>query len=160
PAIRPVVTAASSRCSTRRQPSSSRSMSRCWPEGRAMTASDTARIGELLDQAIEAVNRGDMATAHTLPDLVLIQDPGNHDPGELLAAESAANGELRRLTILCCDLVGSTELSERHDPERYRALVGTYRTLCRDTIQRRYDGHIVSVKGDGLLALFGYPKAH
>jgi class 3 adenylate cyclase/tetratricopeptide (TPR) repeat protein len=92
--------------------------------------------------------------------LVLKEDATNADAGALLSADALSNGELRRLTILCCDLVGSTELSERHDPERYRALVRQYQLLARDTIQQRYDGHIVSVKGDGFLAVFGYPHAH
>ena len=125
-----------------------------------MTLSDTARIGELLDEAIEAVNQGDFTTAHDLAELVLLEDSTNLDAGELLAAEGSSNGELRRLTILCCDLVGSTELSERQEPERYRTLVRRYRTLCKETIEDRYDGHIISVKGDGFLALFGYPSAH
>ena len=125
-----------------------------------MTLSDTARIGELLDEAIEAVNQGDFTTAHDLAELVLLEDSSNLDAGELLAAEGSSNGELRRLTILCCDLVGSTELSERQEPERYRTLVRRYRTLCKETIEDRYDGHIISVKGDGFLALFGYPSAH
>jgi class 3 adenylate cyclase/tetratricopeptide (TPR) repeat protein len=122
--------------------------------------SDNARIGELLDEAIAAVNKGDLKTAHDLAELVLREDASNRDAEDLLAAEASSRGELRRLTILCCDLVGSTELSERHEPERYRTLVRRYQALCRETIEDRYDGHIVSVKGDGMLALFGHPAAH
>jgi class 3 adenylate cyclase len=125
-----------------------------------MTNADTARIGELLDEAIEAINEGDVTTAHKLAQLVLLEDSSNRDAGELLAAEASSNGELRRITILCCDLVGSTELSERQEPERYRTLVGRYRSLCRETIEGRYDGHIFNTAGDGILALFGYPTAH
>lgn len=123
-------------------------------------AVDTARISELLDEAIDAVNTGDLATAHDLAERVLHDDADNQEASELLATEGAAKGELRRLTILCCDLVGSTELSERLDPERYRTLVNRYQVLARAAIEDRYEGHIVSVKGDGFLSLFGYPNAH
>ncbi len=117
-------------------------------------------IEELLDQAVRAVNEGDLATAHHLAGQVLSEDAGNRDAGYLLTTGAAPEGELRRLTILACDLVGSTELSERLDPELYRTLVGRYRGLCRTTIESVYDGHIVSIKGDGMLALFGFPTPH
>jgi class 3 adenylate cyclase len=73
---------------------------------------------------------------------------------------TARVGELRRLTIMFCDLVGSTELSGRHEPETYRQHVRTYRAACRDVIEARFEGHIVQFKGDGTLAAFGFPVAH
>src|SRR5277367_884432 len=69
-------------------------------------------------------------------------------------------GELRRLTIMYCDLVGSTELSGRWEPETYRELMRGYRSVCRDVIETRFEGHIVQHKGDGILAVFGFPIAH
>ncbi len=69
-------------------------------------------------------------------------------------------GELRRLTILFSDVVESTELSGRWDPETYRGLMGDYRSACREVIEARFEGHIVQVKGDGILAIFGFPVAH
>jgi class 3 adenylate cyclase len=72
----------------------------------------------------------------------------------------AREGELRRLTIMFSDVVGSTELSGRHDPETYRELMRGYRAACRDVIERRFDGHILQLKGDGTLSTFGYPVAH
>lgn len=68
-------------------------------------------------------------------------------------------GEIRRLTILFADLVDSTVLSTRMEPERYRTLVGRYRDEVLRIVDR-YEGHIASTKGDGLLAVFGHPKAH
>ncbi len=59
-----------------------------------------------------------------------------------------------------CDLVGSTELSGRHEPELYRGMVRRYKEQCRTIIEDRYDGHIAHATGDGLLALFGIPRAH
>ena len=72
----------------------------------------------------------------------------------------ARAGELRRLTIMFSDVVGSTELSGRLEPEAYRELMGRYRAACRDVIESRYEGHIVNEKGDGTLSIFGFPVAH
>jgi class 3 adenylate cyclase len=73
---------------------------------------------------------------------------------------SARVGELRRLTIMYCDVVGSTELSGLWEPEMYRELMRGYRSVCRDVIESRFEGHIVQQKGDGILAVFGFPVAH
>ena len=67
--------------------------------------------------------------------------------------------ERRQLTVMFCDLVGSTALSERLDPEDLRDLVRGYQDACAEVIQR-YDGHIAQYLGDGLLVYFGYPHAH
>lgn len=77
---------------------------------------------------------------------------------DLLALPTHA-GEIRRLTILFADLVDSTVLSTRMEPERYRTLVGRYRDEVLRIVDQ-YEGHIASTKGDGLLAVFGHPKAH
>jgi class 3 adenylate cyclase len=73
---------------------------------------------------------------------------------------SARVGELRRLTIMFCDVVGSTELSGRQEPEAYRELMRGYRAACRDVIESRFEGHIVRLQGDGTLSIFGFPVAH
>ena len=79
-------------------------------------------------------------------------------PRTCLAAPGDA-GEIRRLTILFADLVDSTVLSTRVEPETYRLLVGRYREQVL-RIVNRYEGHVGSTKGDGLLAVFGHPIAH
>ncbi len=58
-----------------------------------------------------------------------------------------------------CDLVGSTALSEKLDPEELRSLLHAYRTLCGDVITR-YDGFVARYVGDGILTYFGWPMAH
>ena len=58
------------------------------------------------------------------------------------------------------DVVGSTELSGRQEPEAYRELMRAYRVACRDVIESRFEGHIVQLKGDGTLSVFGFPVAH
>ena len=62
--------------------------------------------------------------------------------------------------VMFCDLVGSTELSERHEPERYGMLIERYVSEVRATLEERYGGQVVGIQGDGLLAVFGAPDAH
>jgi class 3 adenylate cyclase/tetratricopeptide (TPR) repeat protein len=115
-------------------------------------------IDDLLERAVRAINEGDRATADELAGQVLAVDRTNPDAEELLAAP-VGSGEIRRLTVLFADLVDSTALSMRIEPEVYRTVVGRYRDEVR-AIVARYEGHIGSIKGDGLLAVFGHPKAH
>jgi class 3 adenylate cyclase len=72
---------------------------------------------------------------------------------------AAASGERRQLTVMFCDLVGSTALSEKLDPEELRSLLHAYRILCGDVITR-YDGFVARYVGDGILTYFGWPTAH
>jgi class 3 adenylate cyclase/tetratricopeptide (TPR) repeat protein len=69
------------------------------------------------------------------------------------------SAERRQLTVLFCDLVGSTELSRKLDPEDYRELVQNYQSACTEVVSR-FDGHIAQYLGDGLLVYFGFPLAH
>ncbi len=78
---------------------------------------------------------------------------------EAAAPARAADGERRQLTVMFCDLVGSTALSEQLDPEHLHEIVDAYQQASRDIIQR-YEGHIAQYLGDGILAYFGYPAAH
>jgi class 3 adenylate cyclase/tetratricopeptide (TPR) repeat protein len=68
-------------------------------------------------------------------------------------------GERRQLTVMFCDLVGSTALSARMDPEEWRTVVRDYQRACAEVI-RRFDGYVAQYLGDGLLIYFGYPAAH
>jgi hypothetical protein len=70
-----------------------------------------------------------------------------------------SEAERRQLTVMFVDLVGSTELSRKLDPEDMRAVIAAYQHACSDVI-RRYDGHVAKFMGDGVLAYFGYPRAH
>lgn len=115
-------------------------------------------IDELLDRAVDAINSGDRAAADALAGQVLDLDRTNSDAEELLAAPSG-HGEIRRITILFADLVGSTALSTRVEPEIYRTVVGRYRDEVRSIVEQ-YEGYIGATKGDGLLAVFGHPQAH
>src|SRR5215470_153219 len=90
-------------------------------------------------------------------------------PGALIASEvredaqrgqpRVAAAERRHLTVLICDLVGSTALSARLDPEDMNAVMDAYHAACA-RIMLSYDGFIGDFRGDGILAYFGYPRAH
>src|SRR5215510_12773099 len=67
--------------------------------------------------------------------------------------------ERRHLTVMICDLVGSTALSARLDPEDLRGVIGAYHTCIAEVIGR-YQGIIARYMGDGVLVYFGYPQAH
>jgi class 3 adenylate cyclase len=72
---------------------------------------------------------------------------------------SEQTAERRQLTVMFCDLVGSTALSARLDPEDMREIVGAYHRCCADLITKA-GGFVAKYMGDGVLAYFGYPQAH
>src|SRR5262245_12985698 len=75
------------------------------------------------------------------------------------AGEVPPDAERRQLTVMFCDLVGSTALAERIDDEDLRNLIRRYYDACAETA-RRYDGNVANYLGDGVLLYFGYPHAH
>ena len=68
-------------------------------------------------------------------------------------------GERRHLTVLFCDLVGSTAIAAQLDPEEWRETVAGYHRAAADAITR-FGGHVAKYLGDGVMAFFGYPEAH
>lgn len=83
--------------------------------------------------------------------------------GAAKAAQTPTNqesqAERRQLTVLFCDMVGSSALSEQLDPEELRDIMRDYRTTCSEVVTR-YEGHVAQYLGDGILVYFGYPHAH
>ena len=75
------------------------------------------------------------------------------------AQDSAQSAERRHLTVMICDLVGSTALTARLDPEDMGAVIDAYHAACA-RITLSYDGFLADFRGDGILAYFGYPRAH
>lgn len=83
--------------------------------------------------------------------------PASHAPAAVGAR--ARDAERRQLTVMFCDLVGSTELSQRLDAEDLREVITAYQSACKKAIDR-YEGYIARYMGDGVLVYFGYPQAH
>ncbi len=69
------------------------------------------------------------------------------------------DAERRHMCVLFCDLVGSTQLSQKLDPEDLRDLVDSYQRACGEIVER-HEGYVAQYLGDGMLVYFGYPQAH
>lgn len=80
------------------------------------------------------------------------------EPVLAVAATRAADGERRYVTVMFCDMVGSTTMSGVLDPEELQAIMLAYQQACADAIERN-GGYIAHYMGDGILAYFGYPIA-
>jgi class 3 adenylate cyclase/predicted ATPase len=70
-----------------------------------------------------------------------------------------SGAERRQLTVMFCDLVGSTALSSQLDPEDLREVIGAYHNCVAETVGG-FDGFVAKYMGDGVLIYFGYPQAH
>ncbi|MGI8422661.1 MAG: AAA family ATPase [Chloroflexota bacterium] len=134
------------------------------------------QVSLLLDKAEAAVAAGDWAAVRDITTTVLRLDPENDDARAYLeavarGAESVPQqagsarppdeemGERRQLTVMFCDLVDSTAIAERLDPEDYRDVLRAYQGVCGEEVERS-DGHVARYMGDGMLVYFGYPEAH
>jgi predicted ATPase/class 3 adenylate cyclase/tetratricopeptide (TPR) repeat protein len=80
-------------------------------------------------------------------------------PSASISATPHDAAERRQLTVMFCDLVGSTALSARFDPEELRDEIRAYQNTV-SAVVARYDGFVAKYMGDGVLAYFGYPRAH
>ncbi|MGY3620952.1 adenylate/guanylate cyclase domain-containing protein [Bradyrhizobium sp. USDA 10063] len=80
-------------------------------------------------------------------------------PAASSAPKTLDAAERRQVTVMFVDLVGSTELSARMDPEDLRDIISTYQKCVRESV-RRFDGFVAKYMGDGVLIYFGYPEAH
>jgi class 3 adenylate cyclase len=87
------------------------------------------------------------------------QPAAGASPAPDTAPTAGVEAERRQLTVMFCDLVGSTALSARYDPEDLREIVGAYHRCVADTVAR-YAGFVAKYMGDGVLIYFGYPEAH
>jgi class 3 adenylate cyclase len=80
-----------------------------------------------------------------------------HGPLRGCTRNSAA--ERRQVTVMFSDLVGSTALSARTDPENLREIIAAYQE-CVAKMVKRFEGFVATYMGDGVLVYFGYPRAH
>jgi class 3 adenylate cyclase/predicted ATPase len=121
---------------------------------------DDAVLPELTAEDLVAL--GITAVGHRRRLLSAIAALRDQAPGIDAAASAAAStleAERRQLTIMFCDLVGSTALSARFDLEDLREIVGVYHRCVTETVAR-FDGFVAKYMGDGVLVYFGYPQAH
>src|ERR1700684_2951842 len=93
---------------------------------------------------------GDCGASLTNPVPQPIRDP---------LSKSSVIGERRPLTVLFCDLVGSTAIAARLDPEEWRETLAGFHRMAAEAIAR-FDGHVAKNLGDGVMAYFGWPAAH
>ncbi|WP_213290803.1 adenylate/guanylate cyclase domain-containing protein [Bradyrhizobium sp. sGM-13] len=87
------------------------------------------------------------------------RDTTKHSVEPDRSAGKAPEAERRQLTVMFVDLIGSTALSARLDPEELRDVIGSYHRRCAEVITRS-GGFVAKYLGDGVLAYFGYPQAH
>jgi class 3 adenylate cyclase len=80
-------------------------------------------------------------------------------PAERFQVRARPEAERRQLTVMFCDLVGSTALSARLDPEDLRAIIGAYHRCVAEVVEG-FGGFVARYMGDGVLVYFGYPQAH
>jgi class 3 adenylate cyclase len=128
-------------------------------------AVDLELLCELTDEDLEKV--GVHALGHRKKLLKAIAElKGNGAPVASPIQQSpspqesiSSQAERRQLTVLFCDLVGSTALAQKLDPEDLRDLMQAYQRACRRVIEK-YDGHVAQYLGDGLTVYFGWPRAH
>jgi class 3 adenylate cyclase/tetratricopeptide (TPR) repeat protein len=120
----------------------------------AENAIDVSVLPELTDEDFDRLG---VLLGHRRKMLRVIADL---DRAELTAEPACRHdAERRHLTVMFCDLVGSTALSARLDPEDMWEVIRAYRAACARVIAV-YDGIIARFVGDGILAYFGYPRAH
>ncbi len=90
--------------------------------------------------------------------IAALSEPGGTQPG-IPAPATGTAAERRQVTVVFSDLVGSTALASRLDPEDLRGVIGAYHRCVAGAV-RRFDGFVAKYMGDGVLAYFGYPSAH
>ena len=85
--------------------------------------------------------------------------PSKPEPTADIEPKAQDTAERRQVTVMFSDLVGSTALSARMDPEDLREIISAYQKCVAETV-RRFGGFVAKYMGDGVLIYFGYPQAH
>jgi class 3 adenylate cyclase len=118
-------------------------------------------VSRLISDAASEADARSWEKARALAEAAIALQPGNAEAQLILARADAAlsPGERRQLTVVFCDVVGSTALSGVADPEVMRDVLSAYQSACARVVVER-GGYIAQLLGDGVLAYFGYPTAH
>jgi class 3 adenylate cyclase len=109
--------------------------------------------------ADDLISIGVTSVGHRRKLLAAIAALGTPAPTASSRAPAPADAERRQLTVMFCDLVGSTPLSSRLDPEDLREVIAAYHRAIAEVV-RSLDGFVAKYMGDGVLVYFGYPRAH
>ena len=117
---------------------------------RHLTDADLEKIGVSLGH-----RRKILAAIAELP----VASPSKHEPAGGVEPKPQETAERRQVTVMFSDLVGSTALSARMDPEDLREVISAYQKCVAETVQR-FGGFVAKYMGDGVLVYFGYPQAH
>ena len=123
---------------------------------------DASVLTHLTDQSLKELG---VSLGHRLKILAAIKELGGQTPAA--AAPSSAypseapehRAERRQITVMFSDLVGSTALSARMDPEDLREVISAYQKCVAETV-KQFGGYVAKYMGDGVLVYFGYPQAH
>jgi class 3 adenylate cyclase/tetratricopeptide (TPR) repeat protein len=132
-----------------------------------LSSSAEGRLTRLLERLLNAAEAslaaGDLEPARATAEEVRAVDPDNSRAAQILqrvaTRQLGQSGERALMTLLFSDMVGSTMLSERVEPEQMRDLFAFYRSAAREAVQR-YRGYVMQYSGDGILAGFGHPEPH
>ena len=122
---------------------------------------DVAALPHLTDQDLKDIG---VLLGHRRKMLAAIAElavtsPSKHEPVVDVGPKPQDTAERRQVTVMFADLVGSTALSARMDPEDLREVISAYQTCVAETVQR-FAGFVAKYMGDGVLVYFGYPQAH
>ena len=118
---------------------------------------DTHLLAQLTDTDLKELGISSLGHRKTI--FSAIGTLGQNESAPTTRITSKGEAERRQLTVMFCDLVGSTALSERLDPEDLRDVISAFQEACAGAITV-YEGFIARYMGDGLLVYFGYPQAH
>ena len=126
---------------------------------------DFTILGDLTDQDLEKIGIASLGHRRKLLRAIAnLETIEKAAPAAAVVAAPASplpldTAERRQVTVMFSDLVGSTALSARMDPEDLREVISAYQKCVTETV-RRFDGFVARYMGDGVLVYFGYPQAH
>jgi class 3 adenylate cyclase len=124
---------------------------------------DFSILNDLTDQDLEKIGVASLGHRRKLLRAIATPERPKNDRADtepsLAAPQPRDAAERRQVTVMFSDLVGSTALSARMDPEDLREVISAYQKCVAETV-RRFGGFIAKYMGDGILIYFGYPQAH
>ena len=120
---------------------------------------DGSVLSSLTNEDLKDIGVASVGHRRRLLDAIAVLRGGDFGAVAVPVLGTAAEAERRQLTVMFCDLVGSTPLSARLDPEDLRGIIGAYHRCVAETVEG-FGGFVARYMGDGALIYFGYPQAH